>query len=66
MKLILSTLGEEQQALSRLCSMGGIGVREVGLLISHVSVEMLVLDRLVAEPEELLGKDQAPGQQTSC
>ncbi len=59
-RLVFGTLGEEQQTLPRLCSMGGVGMCNVRFFISHVSGQVLMFHRLIAEPEELLGKDKAP------
>jgi hypothetical protein len=39
---------------------------DVRLLVGNISIEVLMFHRLVAEPEELLGEDEAPNEGTSC
>lgn len=46
--------------------MGRVGMCDVRLLVGHISREVLMFDRLVAEPEEFLGEDEAPNEGTSC
>lgn len=58
--LVLSALGEEEQALARLASPGGDRVGHSGLLVLVVDGELLVLDGLIVEVEETLREAQAP------
>ncbi len=60
LSLVFHTLGEEEKTLSGLASMGDIGVRNVLLLAAEIPGQMLGLDRVVSEPEKLLGEAQAP------
>lgn len=65
-RLVFSTLGKEQQTLSRLCSMRGVRMCDVRFFVGHISGEVLMFHRLVAKPEELLREDKAPNEGTSC
>lgn len=55
-------LGEVEQALSGLVGPGGNGVRDLGLLATEVLAELLGRNSLVAEPEILLGENNAPSR----
>jgi hypothetical protein len=59
-RLVLGTLGEEEKTLARLRCVGDVVVREAGLFGSEVFGQGLVVDGLLAVPEELLGEAEAP------
>lgn len=60
LRLVLGSLGEEKKPLAGLSGMSGVGTSNVGsLLATKVIGQVLVLDRLIAEPEELLGVYEA-------
>lgn len=60
LSLIFDTLGEEKKTFSGLAGMGNIWVSNVLLLTTEIARQMLGLDRVMSEPEELLGEAQAP------
>lgn len=60
MSLVFDTLGEEKKTFASLTSMSNIRMSNVLLLTTEVAGKMLGLDRVVSEPEEFLGKAQAP------
>lgn len=59
--LVLSALGEEEQALAGLAGPGSGGVGSAQLLVLEVLAELLDLDGVVGEPEVALGETEAPG-----
>jgi hypothetical protein len=59
--LLSSLLAEEQEALSGVCSPCSVLVCSLLVLLStEVAGQSLALNRLGAEPEELLLEDQSP------
>ena len=62
MALILCTLGEEQETLACLGGMRSVAVSDICLVVVKVTRQMLVLERFVTEPEELLRDEKAPVQ----
>jgi hypothetical protein len=58
--LVLGTLGEEEETLARLRCVGDVVVGDGGLLGLEVFGQGLLLDGLIAVPEELLGEAEAP------
>lgn len=58
--LVLSTLGEEQQALAGLAGPGSDGVGNGGLLVLEERGELLGLDSLLAEVEVAFGEAKTP------
>ena len=62
MSLVLSALGDEEQALAGLAGPGGDGVGNGGLLVLVEQGQLLGIDSLVVEVEETLGEAQAPAR----
>ena len=61
MILILSALSVEEETLSCLGGMCGIGMRDVlGLLIAEVSGKVSMFEGCIAKPEVLLREDKTP------
>ena len=60
--LVLCTLGEEQETLACLGGMRSIAMSNICLLVVKITRQMLVLERFVTEPEELLRDEKAPVQ----
>lgn len=64
-RLVLGTLGEEQQTLARLVSPCGVGMCDLGFLCTKIGVEGVCLERFIAEPEETLRKSKTPARGTN-
>lgn len=60
MTLVLGTLSIVQETLASLGSMSGIAVSDIRFLAAEIARKMLVLKRLVAEPEIFLREDETP------
>ena len=61
MILVFSTLGKEEQTLPCLLCVCRVGVSNfLGLLVTQICGEVLVCQGGIAEPEILLGEDEAP------
>ena len=61
MILILGTLGVEKETLAALGGLGNIRMGNIRrLLIAEIVGKMSVVQRRLAQPEVLFGKDQTP------
>ena len=60
-RLVLRTLGEEQQTLASLAGPGSSRTGDSGFLALEEGGELLGFDGLLAEVEETLGEAKAPG-----
>lgn len=67
MIFILGTLCVEQETFARLSGVGCITMGNIlGLLVANVGREVFLIKRTIAEPEVLLGEDQAPSKLRSA
>lgn len=58
--LVLSALGEEEEAFAGLAGPGSGWVSEAELLVLEVSRELFNFDSFIAEPEVALSESEAP------
>ena len=62
MVLVLGALSKEQKSFACLSCMSCVAMRDIRLLIAEIACQVLVSQRLIAEPEELLLKNETPGE----
>lgn len=62
MILVLGALSIEQKPFASLSCMSCVAMRDIRLLIAKIACQMLVPQRLIAEPKELLLKYKTPDE----
>jgi hypothetical protein len=64
--LLVSVLDEVEETLSSLAGPRSSGVRNLGLLATEVLSQACSWDRLLAEPEVLLGEAESAASWLAC